>query len=180
MEVRSTIAALTLIALASAATAQVAQPNPSPLYGELGYTWIKAKEAGYELKPGVLRGIIGYEFSRFAAVEGMLGVGVQDDSVRFMGVDVTGEVERAFGVYVKPKFNVTRELEVFARLGYADVKVKASALGISATDSDSDFSYGVGASYTFNRIYTALDYMVYHDKDGAKADGFTLSIGYRF
>lgn len=51
----------------------------------------------------------------------------------------------------------------------------------SASDSDSDVAYGFGASYRVTpQAYVTLDYMNYYKKDGFKADGFTLGVGYRF
>ena len=74
-------------------------------------------------------------------------------------------------------------VELFARLGYADskVKLKVPSLDASASDSDNDFSFGLGLNYAFSRnVYMSADYMSYYNKDGVKADGFTLGVGYKF
>jgi opacity protein-like surface antigen len=185
---RIAIAATAVLAMLG--TSAQAQTKTSPLYGEVGYTFVKIKPEGSEsAKLGALRGIVGYDLHPNIAVEGMLAFGVNDDKESFDvgGVTVNAklELQNAYGIYVKPKFNPTKELELFGRLGYARTKLKAtvSALGFSesASDSDSDFSYGAGLKYNFDpRMSVGLDYMRYFDKDGVKIDGVTVGFGYRF
>lgn len=165
---------------AAAANAQPVQPHASALYGELGYTWARISGSGPTAKPGVLRGIVGYDFHPNLAVEGMLGVGVSDDKQTILGTDVTSKVQHTLGVYLKPKVNPMPNLELFGRLGYADTRVKSSSAGGSFNETRGDWSYGAGVNYSFGKVYTGLDYMRYFHKDGMKADGVTLSVGYRF
>jgi opacity protein-like surface antigen len=185
---RIAIAAAAAIAMLSTA----AQAQTSPLYGEIGYTQFKIKEEGSSnLKPNALRGIIGYTLHPNVAVEGMLAFGVGDDGVTedVVGVPVNFDLklQHAYGIYVKPKFNVTPQFEVFGRLGYTEAKFKGTTsvpslgLSVSESDSDGDVSYGLGAAYNFTpRMNVGLDYMRYSDKEGVKVDGVTLSFGYRF
>ncbi|MFD0667028.1 porin family protein [Ramlibacter sp. MAHUQ-53] len=177
-----------LVALAGFGSAH-AQQASSPWYGELGYTATTIKAEGYKLKPGMLRGIIGYDAHPNVAIEGMVGVGVKDDSINIpmfgTTVNLNGEIKHAYGLFVKPKVAVSPALELFARLGYTETKVKAtaSALGVSQSESDSDgdVSYGVGAAYKFSKAgFATLDYMNYYKKDGVKASGITLGVGMRF
>jgi opacity protein-like surface antigen len=186
---RIAIAAAAAIAMLSTA-AQAQTAKTSPVYGEVGYTQFKFKEEGVgSVKPNALRGIVGYEFHPNVAVEGMLAFGISDDSISvdegFGPINVDLKLQHAYGIYVKPKFNVTPEFEVFGRLGYTQAKFKATAsfagVSVSESDSDGDVSYGLGAAYRFNpRMSVGLDYMRYSDKDGVKVDGVTVSFGYRF
>jgi outer membrane autotransporter protein len=184
---RFAIAAAAAIAMLSTG----AQAQTSPFYGEVGYTVLKFKAEGQpNLKPSALRGIVGYEFHPNLAVEGMLAFGVSNDDFNvddgLGGVaNVEVKLQHAYGIYVKPKFNVTPQFEVFGRLGYNRIKTKETdtAFGASESfsDSDGDFAYGLGAAYRFNpRMSVGLDYMRYFDKDGGKIDGVTVSFGYRF
>jgi outer membrane autotransporter protein len=181
---RFAIAAAAALALLGSAQAQTS----SPLYGELGYTFLKIEGGGFSVHPSALRGILGYDFHPNFAVEGMLAGGVSDDdtNVTVLGapVNVSVKMQHAYGIYVKPKYN-WNQLEAFGRLGWARNRIRAtaSAGGRSASDSDSDddFSYGAGVNYHFNpRMHVGLDYMVYYNKGDTKADGWTLSFGYRF
>lgn len=178
-------AASVLLMLGTAAQAQ----TRAPLYGELGYSFLELKDDGFKASPHALRGIVGYEFHPNFAAEGMLAFGVRSDDGNFTdefgatsNVDV--KLRHAFGVFVKPKYNFGAG-EVFARLGYARAKIRATecdATGCaSGTDSDGDFAYGIGANYNFNpRMYVGADWMRWSKIDGAKLQGVTISFGYRF
>ena len=172
------IAAACLV-MAGAAHAQQAK---APLYGEIGYTQLKYSAPGFpDAKPGMLRGIIGYDLHPNIALEGMLGFGVKDDSFNIMGVDLNVKAQHAYGVFVKPKINPTKELELFARVGYTRFKTKVSVLGVSGSSSEGDFSYGAGLNYNITpTTHIGVDYINYYKKDGAKIDGLTVGVGFRF
>jgi opacity protein-like surface antigen len=73
-------------------------------------------------------------------------------------------------------------LELFARVGFAESKLKATLVGeFSNSDSDNDVSFGVGMKYAFSKsMYGVVDYMRYYNKDDVKVDGFTFGLGYKF
>ncbi|PIM51118.1 hypothetical protein CS062_21495 [Roseateles chitinivorans] len=170
------ISAIVAAALLAAGAAQAQTATANPFYGEVGYTFIKVKDGGDSVKPGAIRAIVGYDLHPNVALEGMFAFGVSDDT--FEGVKY--KISRSYGVFVTPKYAFD-QFEVFARLGYADSKIKASAQGESGSSSDSSFAYGLGAKYNFDKsFYGAVDYMRFYKKDDVKADGFTLSVGYRF
>lgn len=179
---RSTIIAVVAASALLVSTGVQAQASKSsPWYGELGYTSLKITDTGLSLKPAAVRGILGYGFHPNFALEGMLAVGARNDNSTISGVNVETKVQRAFGLYLKPRYSVTSDLELFARVGYADTKIKISGGGFSASDSDSDLSYGVGLSYKVTPMASlGIDYMSYYDKDGTKGNGFTLGIGFSF
>ena len=174
---RMTIAAAAAFLLIGAAQAQPVR-GASPWYGELGYSFLTVKESttGFDANPQALRGFIGYNFHPYFAGELMLLGGTASDSDR--GVDA--KVKYSYGIFLKPKYNYNN-FELFGRLGWARTKSEISIPGFSASGSDNDFAYGVGVNYNFNpRTYVGLDWMEYLNKDNAKIDGVTLSVGYRF
>lgn len=178
-----------LLPLAAAATlltfgpaqAQGMRMGTGTAYGELGYSMVDISGNGVSAKPGVLRGILGADVHPNMAVEGMLGFGVKDDDFSAGGVPFDAEVRHTYGVFAKPKINLDR-LEVFGRVGYARTKLRLSGpAGFSSTDTKGDFAYGLGANFNISpRTYAGLDWMQYYDKDGTKADGFTVNVGMRF
>ena len=175
---RIAIAAAAALLMIGSAQAQQVRSAVSPMYGELGYSFLNVKESttGFDATPQALRGIIGYNFHPYFAGEAMLSIGTSSDSD--LGVDA--KVKNAFGLFIKPKYDINN-FEVFGRLGWARTKVSVSVPGFSAEGSDNDFAYGVGVNYNFNpRTYVGLDWMEYLNKDNAKIDGVTLSVGYRF
>ncbi|MFX1679302.1 porin family protein [Mitsuaria sp. CC2] len=170
------ISAIAAAALLLAGAAQAQAPKPE-LYGELGYSFITIDAGGPDLEPGLLRGIVGWNVHPYLAVEGLLAGGVKDDKT----AGITTKISNAYGVYLKPKYDFGNGFQVFGRLGYLHNKIKYSFNGMSASDSDDDVSYGVGVGYAFSKQwYGALDYTSYYDKDGIKASGVTLGVGYRF
>jgi outer membrane autotransporter protein len=174
---RIAIAAAAALVLVGAAQAQQAR-NASPLYGELGYSFLQVKESttGFDATPQALRGIVGYNFHPYFAGEALLAVGTNSDSD--LGVDA--KAKYAFGLFLKPKYNFNN-FEVFGRLGWARTKVKFSVPGFSASGTDDDFAYGVGVNYSFNpKLYVGADWMQLLNKDTAKVQGWTISVGYRF
>ncbi len=177
---RLAVAAASVLLMLGTAQAQ----SRAPLYGELGYSFLEFKGDGFKVKPHALRGIVGYEFHPNVAAEGMLAFGVRSDDFND-GAGTTTDIKlrHAFGVFVKPKYNFG-PAEVFARLGYARVKVKfndCTALGcVSGSDSDGDIAWGFGANYNINpRMYVGADWMRLNDDDGGKVQGITVNFGWR-
>jgi opacity protein-like surface antigen len=189
MKLIAIAAASAMLMAGGAAQAQMARGAASNVYGELGYTSLKIQESGFDSKPGMLRGIVGFNFNDYLAVEGLLGFGVRKDNtdVTFGGVtaNVESDVRHMVGIYVKPKVMLGDGFELFGRLGYTDTRLRstASVAGFSASDtsSGSDVSYGLGANFNVApRAYVGVDYMRYYNKDDVKLDGLTVSVGYRF
>ena len=104
----------------------------------------------------------------------MLAFGVRSDGVNVGGVNVDVKLRNAIGVFEAEV--QLRPAEVFARVGYARVKVRATACvaGVCASDSDSDgdIAWGFGANYNINpRMYVGADWMRLNDDDGGKVIG---------
>jgi opacity protein-like surface antigen len=178
-----------LLMMGGAQAQMVRSPNAGTAYGELGYSALKISESGVSVKPGMLRGIVGFNFSQNLALEGMLGFGVRKDNATFTfsggSGNVEGDVRHMAGIYVKPKVMLGDAVEVFGRLGYADTRLRSTtsipAGSISQTSSGSDWSYGFGGNFNLApRTYVGIDYMRYYKKEDVKVDGVTVSVGYRF
>lgn len=134
-------------------------------------------------KPTVLTGFVGYEIHPNVAVEGFLGLGANNSSVTVdgAGTDVKAKISNSYGVFVKPRVMINNEVELFGRLGYARSKMKLSANGESASESDGSLAYGVGGNYYLNKqTYLTVSYMNFYSKDGLKATGLNLGVGYKF
>jgi opacity protein-like surface antigen len=172
-----------LVLLAAGASVHAQTQTPAnPWYGELAYAPVKIQSEGLSDSTSKnLRGIIGYELRPNVALEGLLSLGVADGSVTVGGLRIDTSVDRVVGLYVKPKFSVSQDIEVFARLGYARIKLTDSVMGVSFTESASDASYGLGAAYRINDKWSAVvDYMRYYDKDGVRLQGLSAGLRLRF
>ena len=193
------IAAASALLVLGTAHAQQARTALSGGYAEIGYTQFKLSgEGAADAKPGAIRGIVGYDVHPNVAIEGMLAFGVRDDSatetINTVLGPVTGTAEiklkNAYGIYVKPKFDVTDAVQLYGRVGYTHAKFEASASAtapgfgtVSASESDSDggASFGLGANFRFSpKAYVGVDYMRYFKRDGVNVNGLTVGLGYRF
>ncbi len=180
------LASLVLVATAGVASAQSA---PKDFYVEGGLVPMKITGDGLDVTPVAARFTLGKDINANLAVEGVYVFTASKDSVKMLNtntntntnVDVDVAVS-GYGVYLKPKFEVAKDTEVFARIGYTSAKLTASVGNISATgDTVNSVSYGAGFQTQINKDwYAQADYMVFSKKDGGTAKGFGVSAGYRF
>lgn len=162
------LASLVLVAAAGATSAQT---TAKEFYVEGGLLGLKAKNDnnGYSATPKLVRVVAGKEINQNLAVEGMAGLNLSKDD---------GSSGSTVGAFLKPKMEVSKDIEVFARVGAARTKLKGDD-GSSATISKA--AYGVGAQVQFTKdVYGQVDYMNYGKKDSVTANGFTFSVGTRF
>jgi hypothetical protein len=172
------LASLVLVATAGVASAQTAAKD---FYVEGGLASTKLSETGIAVTPVTARVTLGKNINDNLAVEGAYVFTASKDSTKIGNTNVDIGVS-GYGLYLKPKFEVAKGTEVFARVGYSSVKYTASAGNTSVTgDTMSSFSYGAGMQTEINKDwYAQADYMVLSKKDGTTAKGFGVSAGYRF
>lgn len=170
------IAAVTLVS-----TAAFAQSANDGVYAEVAYTasTYKVDNLSGSWTPSALRGVVGKGLSENLAVEGMLLFGMSDSTN--LGVNL--KLTSGAGFYLKPRVKLGESVEVFARLGWANInsKVGSTITSSSTNTSDNGTSYGLGGSYSFNKTTSLnLDYMMYNDSNGAKIDGISVGVGFKF
>jgi opacity protein-like surface antigen len=84
-------------------------------------------------------------------------------------------------MYIKPKLKLNDSVEVFARFGAVESKLKASSGVESASEKHSSPSYGAGLSYSIHPSYSiGADFMQHLSKDGTKVNGWSVGVGFRF
>ena len=170
------LASLVLVATAGVVSAQMKTPTSSSYYGEVGYTATSIGDASLTFKPQLIRFVVGKEINQNLSVEGMFAPTIAKDTYR--GVDIKAQT---YGIYLKPKLEIAKDTEAFARLGWAKSQLDLSANGASESLSDSSVAFGAGVQTQFNKdVYGQIDYMRFYSKDGVKADGLTFSVGTRF
>jgi opacity protein-like surface antigen len=179
-------AALLLLGTAQAQQSTMPPMSARNLYGELGYTFLKVDAFGTSTRPDALRGIIGYDFHPFFAVEGMGAWGVRDNTknlaINGVPTNVTGSMDYMFGIWLKPKYDINQQAEVFGRIGWNHSKFKATSTGfLDRTETRDDLAWGVGANYRFTpQWYAGIDWMRYSNQSNTHADGLTLTVGYHW
>lgn len=176
------------IILASA-LALMATGAQAQFYGEVGYSVVNAKQNvnGNEFKgkPNAIRGIVGFDFHRNLAIEGMAAFGVRDGDLKVNGQTITGvklELDNMVGIYLKPKARLNDSVEVFARVGAARIEGTGSAPGFgSISASETSLSWGTGLSFSVTQaVGMNVDFMQYIRKDGFTARGLTVGVGMKF
>jgi Outer membrane protein beta-barrel domain len=164
------LAALILVATAGVASAQMKHKAPmeSGYYGEVGYLPLRFSDQG-SVTPDLARLVIGKDIDKNLSIEGMVGATVSKDS---------GVSGNTFGLFAKPKMDVSKDTQIFARIGLARTTVKAEDGYMNA---QTKVAYGIGAQTQINKdVYGQVDYINYMNKDGLSARGLTFSVGSRF
>ena len=186
MKLATSCIAATVIALGSVGAAHAQQMAPKA-YGELGLVFlgISGSDGVNSVKaaPMLLSGTVGYKLHPNVAVEGFLGFGISKDEIDLNGAasGVNAKAGNAFGVFLKPGFEPTPGVELFARVGYVRSKIELSAGGFSVSESDTDVAYGIGANFNLSSTsYIQANWMTYYKDQSLKADGIGLVYGIRF
>ena len=165
------IAALAALFVAAGAQAQV--------YVEGNFAPTKVTVDGYDgsFKPSALEGIVGYGLHPNFAVEGVLGFGVKKGSSD--GIDF--KIKSTYGFYLKPRYQVSDQVELFARVGYLKSKVEASDSTETLSGREGSTAWGLGASYAIDKnLYLTAGYNQFFKKDDVKIRGFNFGVGYKF
>ena len=66
---------------------------------------------------------------------------------------------------------------MFGRAGYVSTKLSSDG----ESDREGSLAYGMGGSFRMTpSLSLNVDYMIYHKKDDAKIDGYSIGLNYRF
>lgn len=169
---------IALLTVLAAGTASAQSMSNQGYYGEIGYTALKIKNDnnGFDVTPKLARFIIGKEIDKNLSVEGTYAFTASKDSAVVRGTNYTAE-GTLFGAYLKPKMEIAKDVEIFARVGAIHSKYKDEGSSVSKTK----LAYGIGMQAQLTKdVYGQVDYMNYYKQDGITAKGFTVSVGTRF
>lgn len=136
------------IALASVlTTAAFAGAAQAEMYFELGATQISADIESESISHFGATGVIGTTLQateKFAhKVEALAIVGLNSD--KLYGVDV--KLQSLIGAAYRPTIKLNDSVELHARLGVFNGRVKASGFGMSESDSSTEAGFGVGIDF---------------------------------
>ena len=147
-------------------------------YGEVGYTSlnIKNESSAFGITPKLVRLNVGKEIDKNLSVEISYAFTASKDSAIVGGTQYTGDASM-YGMYLKPKMEIAKNVEAFARVGAIHARYEDESNSISKTKA----SYGLGIQAQFTKdVYGQVDYMNYYKQDGWTGKGFTVSVGTRF
>lgn len=121
----------------------------------------------------------GYKFNDYLALEGRYWRSFGDNgwSYRESGYEAgepytfsetgeNGDNLKAYGIYLKPMYPLTEELDIYVLLGYGNVTLNDDDHGDWLDENG--FQYGVGASYALtNNLALFIDYIRVLDDDSS-------------
>lgn len=111
---------------------------------------------GVELDSAVFRGA--YFFNDHFGLEGQLSIGLGDDTIRYLGVDVDVSQNWGAGAFAVARTG-GESFNLLGRLGYVHMDVEADAAGYSVSDDDGALAVGVAAEwYLDERNGVRFDY----------------------
>ena len=135
--------------------------------GAYGYGDMELSETGYSHDENFDSFMLqaGYKFNPYIAVEGRYWW-TSEDSWDDWNEDFSAD---SWGIYVKPMYPVTNELDVYALLGYGDTDPE---IGGQGPDYDTDgFQWGLGASYdATDNVAVFVDYVSLYDDTNVGED----------
>ena len=151
-------------------------------YGGIQYALSTYNEDGFdEVKPTALVGRFGKYINNNFAIEGRLGFGLQDDSINFLGIDVTLDIDTLIGVYGLGYVNINDSSSVYGLIGFTRAEATASALGISVSSDESGLSFGVGSDLGIgNNVSLNIEYIQYLNKSNFDFRSLGLGIIFGF
>ncbi len=171
-------ALVALLAILAVGSASAQSMSNQGYYGEVGYTALNLKNDsnGFDATPKLARFTIGKEIDKNLSIEGSYAFTASKDSSVVGGTKYNAKAS-AFGISLKPKMEIAKDVEVFARIGAIHNKYEDEGSSFSKTK----LAYGIGMQAQFTKdVYGQVDYMNYYKQDGVTAKGFTVSVGTRF
>lgn len=165
---------LTHLAAAVAAVVTLAGPAlahaETSFYGNVGFAAVSIDDinlTSFQVRGGAkLNPYIGAE------LEGSFGA--NGDSIGTVDFDLKHEV----GAFVVGSYPVSDNLELFARAGFADSKVRVQAPGVTVNVKDNGAAYGAGVQYFMGDTGVRLDYTKHDYNTGG--DVWSLSLVAKF
>ena len=135
-------------------------------------------EAGFSTaEPNALRFKIGHYFTDNVAVEAQYAMGVADDTVS----GVTVEIDHAISILARGELPISDNANFYGVVGYTDGELTGSVPGFSVSVSDSGLSYGVGFDFGIAKgTFINIDYMSYLDESDYDFTAFSIGIKKNF
>ena len=137
-------------------------------YDETGFP--KANPTGFAIKAGKY-------ITENVAMEGRLSLGLGDDTVNYLGVDVDLELDNALSFFIKGDAPLSPTANVYGLLGFTKGKLSASVGSFAVSADDSGLSYGMGVETKMNEgLLFAAEYIFYLSESTYDYTGFNFGI----
>jgi opacity protein-like surface antigen len=175
--------ALTL--LTNSVFAQKKQDSKS--YFDVGYSTFAYSDPTANLKPTGIRAIYGQNTTENFGWEGLVGLGMNEDSAQFTLGTVGLKIGTVLGLYGKGYVKLNDSFEIFGRLGYASVSRDitcspvANCTSASSKETGNSISYGTGLKFEVAKnISITGDYMSYYNRESITVNATTIGVSFGF
>lgn len=157
-------ASLIISGFASSALAQ-----DSGFYGNVG---VKT----YEFDTYNILGRVGYDFNQYFGAEVEGSFGIIDEEQDGISAETTWDI----GGYVVGLYPLAKNFDMFARVGYSNVRIEAEGFGDSLSANFDGVAVGAGLQYFWDDNNGARIGYTYNEADGLDADVIDLSFVRKF
>ena len=175
------VVAVSIVCLFS--SSMVLASDSGDMYTGLQYASGSYNEDGFdEVNPSMLVGKFGKYINDSFAMEGRLAFGVQDDSINYLGVDITLDIDSMIGVYGVGNMDLNDTSSVYGLVGFTRAEATVSADGFgSDSSSESGLSFGVGANVGLSDdLSLNVEYMQYLNKSDFDLSALSLGVTFGF
>jgi hypothetical protein len=138
-------ALIALAASAALATTAHADDGDTHGYGSIGWQHADFGGFGKGLEALSLSGAL--NIWKFVSVEGDLAVGAGSKRTDFGGVTAKTKLEHDLAAYAVASYPASRDIDLFARVGFMQAKAEAHGTGLSSEQTVSGPAFGVGVHY---------------------------------
>jgi len=181
--VKTRVVVLSLSMVSIFSSGSLIASEPGDMYAGIQYSSGAYNEDGFdEVKPTMLVGKYGKYINSVFSMEGRLGLGLQDDSIKYFGTELTLDIDSLIGVYGIGNVNLNESSSVYGLIGFtrAEATVSASGFG-SDSSSESGLSFGVGANLgVSDSVSLNLEYTQYLNKSDFDLSAIALGVTFGF
>lgn len=125
---------------------------------------------------GSMYAIFGNAHNKYLSLEGRAGIGIKDDEIKIVGVDIERKLKSYYGLYLKGTLPITDIFQPYILVGYSGGEHEISTMHYTRTFFESSTSYGAGMSAKFKKLAVNLEYINYFNVKDAKISGFGISL----
>jgi len=162
---------LSFTAMAERPAARVSNNNT---YLAFGVSSVRLSDSVDSVSPFNIYGRLGYDFNRYIGIGFEGGGTILEDDFQ----DVKFGINTLFG-YLRLIAPIGNKSKIYAMVGPANVKLKASTGSGSLSVDDDDTAYGIGFERELDGYGFTIDYIKYYDNQGVDVEGFNIGlIGY--
>ena len=157
----------------------------SGYYVEAAYDAINATDKSSDdlgtFSPAAVKLTFGKAVTDNLAVEGFISQGVSTGTATKSSTDFTIELKTGYGLAVKPFMKLGEDLEVYGRLGWAQINATFSYSSVSGDINTGYFLASVGLAYKItNNISATLDYTGYTRRNDIDVNATSIGVRYSF